>query len=550
MLKRSIALLMIVLAILFWGCPKDDEDTKPANTPSITVTAPNGNETWTVNTSHLITWTSNNVTTVNIQFSIDGGTNWIAIATGAANTNSYSWTVPNTPATTCKVKVTNAGDTSVSGTSAANFTIAAASSADNASGQVRSDATTPTVIESPAGVRMIIPPGAVPPFTDNTVATQTFSIERTSDQPALPTGEARVTDVYRFGPEGFVFAAPVTVTIPMTGNPDSVSFYLYRTNPTSNELERVSAVYDPVNHTLTGQTYHFCCWFGTSTPQRDTGNGCIQVNNGSGRWFRICVMNYTLRYPEQGGSWMDGYGDGGLWAPQGTIGWASSGQFSLPQGTYTLCKQWQSTTDQNRYVHQIVTGVEINSAWNYWTHPSCQLTWDIGTPVDADTGYCNCVPTATPPVRTGDVQITMNWYVADDRGRDLDLHVFEPSGEEIAYYHARRPDTSATGGQLDQDITCGSYHAGVENIYWTDNPPSGEYIVKVHFFGNCSSDDNSSWPFDIRTVVRGTTRTFTGRVNPSETVEVTRFLVAGSTVQYNPPKDPPVMQYNLPPKSN
>jgi hypothetical protein len=535
MFKRLIALLLLITALILWGCPKD-EDEKPATQHNITLTAPNGGEQWTVSTSHAITWTSNNVSTVTIQYSADGGANWTAIATSIANSNTYTWTVPSTPAATCKIKVMDAADNSVSDVSDAAFAVAAASNVDAASGQVRSDATTPTTIESPAGVRMVIPPGAVPNFDDNTVATQTFSIERTSDTPTLPTGESRVTDVYRFGPEGFIFAAPVSVTIPMTGDPDSVDFFLYRTNPGSGEVERVSAVYDPNTRTLTGQTYHFCCWFGSSTPRRDTGNGCIQVNNGSGRWFRLCVMNYTLRYPDQDGSFMAGYGDGGVWAPFGTIGWASSGKFYLPQGTYTLCKQWQSADNIYRYSHEIVTGVEIGSAWNYWTHPDCQVTMDVGTPVSADTGACNCVPTPTIPVHTGAVQVTMTWTVPDSLGTDLDLHVFEPSGEEIYYSHT----ASATGGQLDRDMICG-FRDGQENIFWTTNPPTGEYIVKVFFYGNCASHSDTTYNFDVRTVVLGNSRSFTGRVGLRQLVEVTRFSVAGSTVEYLPPKDPPMM---------
>jgi uncharacterized protein YfaP (DUF2135 family) len=48
------------------------------------------------------------------------------------------------------------------------------------------------------------------------------------------------------------------------------------------------------------------------------------------------------------------------------------------------------------------------------------------------------VPVTLTPVGTGDVQVTVTW----DADSDLDLHVVEPSGEEIFYGHP----VSATGG--------------------------------------------------------------------------------------------------------
>ena len=81
-------------------------DTTP---PNVTVTAPNGGENWTINTTHAITWSATDdvgVTTVDIYYSTTGSTGtFTAIASGISNTGSYNWTVPNAPSTNAFVKV-------------------------------------------------------------------------------------------------------------------------------------------------------------------------------------------------------------------------------------------------------------------------------------------------------------------------------------------------------------------------------------------------------------------------------------------------------------
>jgi hypothetical protein len=83
--------------------------TAPDTTaPTVTVTSPNGGESWAVGSVHNITWTATDnvgVTSVDLYYSTDGGATFTAIATGIANTGSYSWTVPNAQTTNGFVKV-------------------------------------------------------------------------------------------------------------------------------------------------------------------------------------------------------------------------------------------------------------------------------------------------------------------------------------------------------------------------------------------------------------------------------------------------------------
>jgi hypothetical protein len=81
------------------------QDTDP---PTVTMITPNGGETWATGSVHYIAWSdSDNVAVVadSIYYSTDGGTNWIPVVYQTGNPQGYWWTIPNTPSTTCRIKV-------------------------------------------------------------------------------------------------------------------------------------------------------------------------------------------------------------------------------------------------------------------------------------------------------------------------------------------------------------------------------------------------------------------------------------------------------------
>ena len=83
-------------------------------------------------------------------------------------------------------------------------------------------------------------------------------------------------------------------------------------------------------------------------------------------------------------------------------------------------------------------------------------------------------------VGTGDVQVTLSW----DTDSDVDLHVVDPSGEEIFYGNRE----SASGGMLDLDSNAACTIDGVqnENITWSIGAaPQGTYIVRVDYWSSC-----------------------------------------------------------------
>ncbi len=93
----------------------------------ITLYSPAGGELWQNGTVHPITWlAAASIANVNIDYSVDNGVTWTNIVSNTpANASSYSWTVPNTLSTTCRVKITNSADASVVASSSSVFTITA-----------------------------------------------------------------------------------------------------------------------------------------------------------------------------------------------------------------------------------------------------------------------------------------------------------------------------------------------------------------------------------------------------------------------------------------
>jgi hypothetical protein len=85
-------------------------------------------------------------------------------------------------------------------------------------------------------------------------------------------------------------------------------------------------------------------------------------------------------------------------------------------------------------------------------------------------------------VGSGDVQVSVAWNSA----ADVDLHVVDPTGEEI-YYGSR---TSASGGELDLDsnAACGSDQPRNENTVWpAGEAPAGTYIVRLDYWDSCDA---------------------------------------------------------------
>jgi hypothetical protein len=93
---------------------------------SITVTSPNGGETWTDGETENIIWTSSNTSgSVMISYSTDSGASWIIIINSTADAGSFTWSLPDVGSdqANCRIKVEDASNSSCMDISDTNFTI-------------------------------------------------------------------------------------------------------------------------------------------------------------------------------------------------------------------------------------------------------------------------------------------------------------------------------------------------------------------------------------------------------------------------------------------
>ncbi|AKM84878.1 MAG: subtilisin-like protein serine protease [candidate division Kazan bacterium GW2011_GWA1_50_15] len=92
---------------------------------TLTVTAPNGGENWTIGSTQDITWDSTGFgggNIIDIDYSTNAGGGWTSIITNTANDGLYGWIIPNEPSTQALVRISSG---SVTDNSNAVFTISA-----------------------------------------------------------------------------------------------------------------------------------------------------------------------------------------------------------------------------------------------------------------------------------------------------------------------------------------------------------------------------------------------------------------------------------------
>ncbi len=93
------------------------------NAEALALTAPIGGEVWQYGEARAVTWTSQNLAAVRVEFSIDGGA-WQEIAAAAPGpAGSYPWIVPDAPSVDAQVRVSDTVDGAPAASSGAPFSI-------------------------------------------------------------------------------------------------------------------------------------------------------------------------------------------------------------------------------------------------------------------------------------------------------------------------------------------------------------------------------------------------------------------------------------------
>ena len=137
----------------------------------------------------------------------------------------------------------------------------------------------------------------------------------------------------------------------------------------------------------------------------------------------------------------------------------------------------------------------------------------------SEVGRYTTIPVSVVQVGSGGpIQVSVSW----DTPTDVDLHVIDPTGEEIYYANS----VGETGGELDLDsnAACGIDGVNNENITWDDDddPATGTYTVLVHYWSNCGQGTTN---YIVTVRVEGEpTRTFAGTLTQDdEEDQVTTF---------------------------
>ena len=97
---------------------------QPAPASAVAVLSPAGGESWWVGTVRPIFWTAtDDINYVTIEYSTNNGTSWTPIAASTPNIGQYNWAVPNTPSSSCLIRVSQAANPSTYGICAWCFSI-------------------------------------------------------------------------------------------------------------------------------------------------------------------------------------------------------------------------------------------------------------------------------------------------------------------------------------------------------------------------------------------------------------------------------------------
>ncbi len=94
--------------------------------PPLTLTSPNGSESWDAGSTQNITWTSSDVANVKLEYSTNNGSDWKTIVVSTdASMGSYNWIVPSISSSNCLVRISDISDQSISDQSDGTFSISA-----------------------------------------------------------------------------------------------------------------------------------------------------------------------------------------------------------------------------------------------------------------------------------------------------------------------------------------------------------------------------------------------------------------------------------------
>ena len=216
---------------------------------------------------------------------------------------------------------------------------------------------------------------------------------------------------------------------------------------------------------------------------------------------------------------------------------------NIPASSYHRVK-FEVVSGGGQVESDYVSADYLNEASTYWTLGSGDNQKVKATVVDIITNKEISQPVYfTASMSEASVTIRLDWSQHSGR-TDIDLHVVDPFGEEINYYHMN----SESGGYLDRDDRVGP---GPEHIRWA-NAPAGTYKIYVHYYPNNDADKSVvSYRVSVNTNDKSY-RPVSGSIAYDQTVPIGQFTIgeeSGSRVmQFELDSTAPIEIKNYPKK--
>ncbi len=266
---------------------------------TITVTSPNGGESWAAGSIHNITWNyTGSIASVNIDYSIDYGSNWSSVVAALANNGSYSWVTPTISSTDCLVRVSNAADSDDYDISDSSFSITVTPTITVISpngGEQWQRGTTQTIMWASSNVdyvkiQLLKGTSVNLTITSSTPADNgSYSWTIPASQAAATNYKIRITStasssVTDSSDAAFsIFAPSITVTAPASGAswqrglPHTITWTTVGTMDANVKIQLIKGT--TVNSTLT-----------TSTPNDGSYDWTIPANQTTGTNYKIRII--------------------------------------------------------------------------------------------------------------------------------------------------------------------------------------------------------------------------------------------------------------------
>ncbi len=116
--------VMIILTIVSYPQKTRHYTNIPNDAKTIAVISPNGGELWKAGSQHPIQWTAAEVDSIKIEITTNSGQDWIPVTSAvSASDGSFTWTIPHTISPLCKIRISDAVNSSLMDTSNFDFRI-------------------------------------------------------------------------------------------------------------------------------------------------------------------------------------------------------------------------------------------------------------------------------------------------------------------------------------------------------------------------------------------------------------------------------------------